>query len=131
MARSDPKIDCVVSGVGRHLGVWDKIHGGRGGDTDGGDLLPFLHDSLGELSGCRTMTHNLDSDRIANATNDTEERGDFEVTQEMIEAGITLEMVKAGLRELLFYNPREDPIEFAAATVVEIYCAMSRLRQTK
>ena len=42
------------------------------------------------------------------------------------EIEITPEMVRAGLHELSYYSPLEDPVEFAEETVKEIFCAMLR-----
>ena len=47
------------------------------------------------------------------------------------EIEITPEMIKAGLYELSFFHPGEDPAEFRAEIVADIYRAMRRLHHKK
>jgi hypothetical protein len=62
------------------------------------------------------MTHDIENPGIANATNESEEHEEIEITEEMIEAGIA---------KLMSWNHRFDSEEDA---VTRIYLAMVKAK---
>lgn len=52
------------------------------------------------------------------------------ITPEMIEAGLTLEMVEAGVQALWDSGITDDPLEADRLVVVRIFLAMKRAAET-